>query len=73
MRLISLNPKLAIGLFIAAISFMLFLPNMGVTRSLLFGDRVHAIVYARHVEDPGAPGGVNLWGESPLFMNPVTD
>jgi hypothetical protein len=27
--------------------------------------RVHALVYAR----PGM--GVNLWGESPLYMNPV--
>ena len=34
-------------------------------------DWLHALVYARHVEDPGLPGGVNLWGASPLYVNPV--
>ena len=29
-------------------------------------------MYARHVEDPGPAGGVNLWGASPLYICPVT-
>jgi hypothetical protein len=37
------------------------------------GGRLDQIVCARHVEDPGRPvaGGVNLWGESLLCVNPV--
>ena len=43
---------------------------------ILVGSRLRllqALVYARHVEDPVCPvaGGVNIWGESPLCVNPV--
>ena len=38
----------------------------------LFTERVDSVVYARHVADSELiGGGVNLWGETPLCVNPA--
>ncbi len=43
----------------------------GLTPALI-SVRWIALVYARHVADPElVAGGVNLWGESPLYACPV--